>query len=478
MFISIYITKALLSILIYCVFKILFYISTSKFFSSFLPTLYFISITKIFSFILFLFKTKLTKKIRSIENSNNNNRNEIINEEYLLEENNINENHNLNRREIYIYNFRKKLILIFLILCSSILEIIFYSSFNKMNKNDSLGKKRALYYLKNNKLCFLLELSFIYLFFYKKCNNIHNILSLFFLFLSQFFTYIFNSKNDKQYSLLLYSFFINIIYASQNLIEKEINGENENKISPMIIMGFEGIVELFIVFILNIGVDWYFGESNISDHSIDSKIIFKSIFMMLCILLSEFIRLDIINKFNPFYICFCEEIIYISYFIYYNPFRELKVIFFHLVIIFSYLVFIETIELNFCGLNHKTQRYLIERRNSYDIANDIQNLSNLSTGSSSNNNNGSNNRNNYDDLLIIDDILNFDIINYNEKIFIFEGKIEKSSNSSEDEKNLINLDDNINNININNVNIGKITDENDESNGHEKNKIINKNSIE
>ena len=482
MFISIYISKTLILILIYCVFKILFYSSASTFFKSSLPTLYFISITKLFSFILFLFKEKITKKIQSIENPNNNSINEMINEENLIEDNNININHNLNRREMYIYTFRKKLILIFLILCSSILEIIFYASFNKMNKSDSLGKKRALYYLKNNKLCFLLELSFIYYFFYKKYNNIHNIISLFLLFFSQFSSYILNYDNDKHYSLLLYSFFMNILYASQNFIEKEINGENENKMPPMIIMGFEGMVELFVVFIFNIGVDWYFGESPITGYLIDSKIVIKSIFMMLCILLSEYIRLDILNKCNPFYICFCEEIIYICYFIYYNPFKELKFLFFHFVIIFSYLVFIETIELNFCGLNHKTQRYLIERRNLNDILNGIANISNLSTGSGSNNTNGSGGRNNNnDDILIIDDILNFDINNNNEKILLFDGKIDKNENSSEKDKNLINLEDNINNINkinINNINIGTIIDEENESNDKEKNNTINNNLIE
>ena len=108
MFISIYISKTLILILIYCVFKILFYSSASTFFKSFLPTLYFISITKLFSFILFLIKTKITKKIQSIENPNNNNLDEIINEEHIIEDNNINIQHNLNRREMHIYNFRKK----------------------------------------------------------------------------------------------------------------------------------------------------------------------------------------------------------------------------------------------------------------------------------------------------------------------------------------------------------------------------------
>ena len=481
MLISIYMSKTLILILIYCVFKILFYSSASTFFKSFLPTLYFISITKLFSFILFLIKTKITKKIQSIENPNNNNLDEIINEEHIIEDNNINIQHNLNRREMHIYNIRKKLILIFLIICSSILEIIFYASFNKMNKNDSLGKKRALYYLKNNKLCFLLELTLIYYFFYKKYINIHNILSLFLLFFSQFFTYILNYENNKHYSLLLYSFFMNILYASQNFIEKEINGEKENKISPMIIMGFEGIVELFVVFIFNIWVDWYFGESPIKGYLIDSKIVIKSIFMMLCILLSEYIRLDILNKHNPFYICLCEEIIYISCFIYYYPIKEFKFLFFHFVIIFFYLVFIETIELNFCGLNHNTQRYLIERRN-YDFINGITNISNLSTGSSSHNNENNNRNNNNDDLLINDDILNFNIINNNEKILLYEEKIEKSGNSSsEEDKYIINNEDSINNINdinISNINIGRIIDEDNERDDEEKNNVINNNLIE
>ena len=152
MIISIYPNKVLIYISIYCVFKVLFYISASNFFSSFLPSLYMISFSKIFSFILFKFQMKITKKFQSIENDENiSNIHENINEEQLI---NQPEQINLNRSAMYMYHLRKKLISLFLILCASILEVIFYASFNKMYEKDSIGNKRAFFYLTNNKFFF------------------------------------------------------------------------------------------------------------------------------------------------------------------------------------------------------------------------------------------------------------------------------------------------------------------------------------
>ena len=481
MFISIYISKTLIYILIYCVFKLLFYISAKNFFSSFIPILYFLSITKIFSFILNLFKVKITKKIQSIENNDNINQNHrplIQNAQQVQQQNNNNNNVNRirNRRRFNLNNFRRKLISLFFILCASILEVIFYASFNKMNEKDDIGFKRAFYYLTNNKLCFLIELAFIYLVFYKKYNNVHNILSLFIIFFSQIIIYILNyEENDKNYSLLLYIFFLNILYASQNVIEKEINGEHINNIPTMVIMGYEGIMELILVFILNIGVDWYYGQSPYDINFVDTSIVVKTIFMMLCILLSEYVRIDLLNKFDPFYICFSEEIIYIFFTSYYFPSKQLNYLFFQILIIISFLIFIETIELNFCGLNHSTQRYIREREygNLNDIMEGIANISSLSTGSNSGS--GSNEHNNRDnDLFIDEDIFNFDLNNQGDvdNIDIISGKNDDNEESNDD--NIFKSDgnnQNNNNININtnksknnaNINIGKLLDDEDES---------------
>ena len=144
MIISFYPNKVLIYISIYCVFKVLFYISASNFFSSFLPSLYLISFSKIFSFILYKFQMKITKKIQSIENDENINsiQENNINEEQLI---NQPEQININRSAMYIYQLRKKLISLFLILCASILEVIFYASFNKMYEKDSIGSKRAFF---------------------------------------------------------------------------------------------------------------------------------------------------------------------------------------------------------------------------------------------------------------------------------------------------------------------------------------------
>ena len=455
MFILIYINKKLIYLLIYCTFKILLYISGSNFYSSFLPILYLISISKLFAFILYKFQTVIMKKIQSIENNNNNNiYHEIINEEQLI---NPPQNLNMNGREMYIYNLRRKLIFIFFIICSSILEVIFYASFNKIYENDLIGNKRAYYYLVNNKLCFLLELTFIYLIFHKKYNNIHNILSLFLILISQIIIYILNyEENDKNIMLLLYSFFMNIIYSSQNYIEKEFNKGNNNnqKVSPMVIMGSEGIFELILVIIFNIGVKWYFGKNPISYYLIDMSISIKCIFMMLCILLSEYIRIETLNKYNPFYICFYEEIIYIFFSMYNYPSTEINYLFFHIFIILSIFIFIEVIELNFCDLNHYTERYLRQREfgDINDILEGIENISSLSTGSHSKSENENNNRNND---LINEDIFNFNINNNNE-INIISGNLGNNEDINEDNKD-------ISEDNKNKINIGKLSDEDEES---------------
>ena len=448
MLFSIYINKNLIFILIYCVFKILLYISISKFFSSFLPALYIISISKLFSFILYIFHGKIMKKIQSIENANNN-ANEIRNEEQLINP----PQQNIIRRTLGLLTLRQKLMYLFLMICASILEVIFYASFNKMYKDDSIGKKRSFYYLTNNKLCFLLEISFIYLIFYKKCNNNHNLLSLFSIFFSQIAIYILDyEENDKSYKLLLYGYFLNIIYATQNIIEKELNNnQNLFKIPIMVIMGNEGIFELIIIIVFTIGIKFYYGISPISDYIIDASITFKYIFLMLCILLSEYVRIGTLNKYDPFYICFYEEIIYIFFSLYYNISKELKVAFFHIIIIISFFIFIEVIELNFCGLNHNTRRYLRERDNLNDILEGIANISSLSTGSHSDSTGGRNNN----DLIRNNDIFNNDINNNDINIII--GKLDKDGDLMNEDKKNLEIKDNKNNINV-----GKILDEDDD----------------
>ena len=330
-----------------------------------------------------------------------------------------------------------------------------------MFENDSVGNKRAFYYLTDNKLFFLLVLAFLYLVFYKTNNNVHNILSLFLIFFSQIIIYIINYENmENNYTLLLYGFFMNIIYSSQNFIEKELNGDEQNeKICPMFIMGKEGIFELILVIIFNIGVKWYYGKNPINSSLIDASITVKCIFMMLCILLSEYIRIDTLNNYDPFYVCFYEEIIYIFFSIYYYPSKELSYLLFHIIIIFSFFVFIETIELNFCGLNQNTKRYLREREfgNINEILEGIANISSLSTGSHSDSSGDLFNRNN--DLIINEDNINFEINTSNDLNLII-GKIEKENSGefNEEDKNKIQIEDDEKNINI-----GKILDEDVES---------------
>ena len=382
------------------------------------------------------------KKIQSIEN-NNINQQEIINEDQLLIPIQIiNRNRN---------NLRRTLIFIFFILCSSILEVIFYSSFNKMYEKDLTGNKRAFYYLTNNKLCFLLELTFIYFIVHKKYNKIHNVLSLFLILFSQIIIYILNyEENDKHYGLLLYGFFMNIIYSSQNYIEKEFNNNNNQTISPMVIIGSEGIFELLLVIMFNIGVKWYFGTNLISKNLFSASITFKCILMMLCIFLSEYVRLETLNKYNPFYICFYEELIYIFFSIYNYPYKELNYCFLHIIIIISIFIFCEIIELNFWGLNHYTQRYLREGEfgNMNEILEGIANISSLSTGSHTGSS-GEDNNNGND--LFNEGILNSDINNNNE-IDIICGVLVNNKDLSEVKKH-----------NINNINIGELLDKEEEN---------------
>ena len=133
----------------------------------------------------------------------------------------------------------------------------------------------------------------------------------------------------------------------------------------------------------------------------------------------------------------------------------------------SFFVFIETIELNFCGLNHSTQRYLREREygNLNEILQGIANISSLSTGSHTGSSDEYNNNNN--DLIINDDNINInfnlDINNINE-INLFIGKIDKeNSEDLNDGGNKIKIEDDENNINI-----GKILDEEENFDGEQK----------
>ena len=464
MIISIYINKTIIYLFIYCIFKVLLYSSISNFFSSFLPPLYLISISKLFSFILYVFQYKINQKIQSIENNNNINQVRNRNEQQL-----INIPANLNIRDISIYQSRKKIINICLIICASMLEVLFYASFNKWYEKDLTGNKRVFYYLINNKLFFLFILVFIYLVFYKKYNNIHNKLSLFLIFFSQIILYIMNYKeNVKHYKLLIYSFLMNIIYAFQNFIEKEISENNigRNISSPMVIMGTEGIFELIVVIILHIFVNSYFGKNQITDSIINISITVKYIFMMCCILLSEYVRIGTLKQYNPFYICFFEEIIYIFFSIFNYPDMELYYVFFHIILVISFFIFIETIELNFCGLNHSTQRYLREINGDLnDILLRIANISSISTGSHSDSS-----KNNDSGLVINEDVFNFDI-NNNETKIIF-GKMENSDDLKEDDKSKNIKEDKDKDNNINNINIGEILDEEKDSFDYEEKNVF------
>ena len=144
---------------------------------------------------------------------------------------------------------------------------------------------------------------------------------------------------------------------------------------------------------------------------------YKIIFLSSCIIFTEFVRLDTLKDYNPFYICFFEEIIYICFWIYNSFDRELTYIIFHLINIFAFFVFIEVIELNFCGLNQKTERFLRERE--FELLNlmieGVGSGSSLSTGSNSRGNSDHNNDNqDQNHEIILNEQINIDIFDNNE----------------------------------------------------------------
>ena len=162
MLISLYSNKSLIYLFIYVVFKFIFYMALTNLFSSFLPSLYLISISKIFTFLLY----KLKYKIQSMEENDNILR-RIGNQEQLInnQSRNNNPSNNANLDEAH-FNRRKKVISWIMIFCISVLELILYALFNKILEDDT--NQRGYYYLMNNKLFFLLLLSFLYLGFLNK----------------------------------------------------------------------------------------------------------------------------------------------------------------------------------------------------------------------------------------------------------------------------------------------------------------------
>ena len=186
MLISIYLNKSLINIFIYVIFKFIFYLALTNLFSSFLPSLYLISISKIFTFLLY----KIKYKIQSIEENDNILR-RFGNQEQLLNNDSRNNNmHNDANLDERTYNRRKKMLSWAMIFCISVLELIFYALFNKILDDDT--NKRGYFYLMNNKLFFLLVLSFLYFVFLNKYNNKHNILAIILLIISQITIYIIN----------------------------------------------------------------------------------------------------------------------------------------------------------------------------------------------------------------------------------------------------------------------------------------------
>ena len=430
MLISIYSNKSLIYLFIYCVFKFIFYIALTKYFSSFLYPLYLISISKIFTFLLY----KIKFKIQSIENNENISRRRLENQELLINNQQNNNNNNLivNNGRRRNSNRRKKILSWIVVFSVSILELIFYGLFNKVHDEDS--NKRGYFYLMNNKLFFLSNLSVLYIAIFKKYRNKHNILAIIALIISQIGIYFTNYINIFENSLfLIYSFFMNIIYSLQNFFEKKLIEINDNhEKHTMYIISEEGILELLIVVILTIAVKWYFGSVPTMPFLNDYTLTIKFIFLALCILLTEFIRMDALYKYNPFYICFFEEIIYIGFFIYNTPEKEITYIIFLLINIFAFLVFIEIIELNFCGLNQRTERFIRERE--LDRLNNLiggleSASSSLSTGSNSGGNIDIINNNNQDqghEIILNDDLLNLDIFdnNYNNNILLDKDEID------------------------------------------------------
>ena len=382
MLISFYESKSLIYIIVYCIFKVLFYFSSFNFFSSFIPTLYLISFTKIISFILGIFQFKYSKRF---PNQNNNNANNIIQNQ---NDNNIQQNNlenleqidrNLNSTFIFLDNKKRKKY-ICLIICSAILELIFYSSFNKIYDNDSIGNKRAIFYLVDNKFFLLLLGTFFYFYIHEKQYYIHHIVSLLFIFLCQVSIYFINYENNTQnFGLLSYAFFMNIIFALQNYIERELATDNKSS-SFLFILGLEGLFELTLIIILNLVLKKYFTVSNYypEDYSTGS-ITFKSLLLILCFLLTEYIRMSTIKDYGLFHLCFCEELVYIFFTIYYFSNLELRYVAFHVIIVFLFLVLIEVIELNFWSLNHNTERFMRERE--FQLLINRNNISQASTGS-------------------------------------------------------------------------------------------------
>ena len=443
MLISLYSNKSLIYLFIYVVFKFIFYMALTNLFSSFLPSLYLISISKIFTFLLY----KLKYKIQSMEENDNILR-RIGNQEQLINNQSRNNNlsNNANLDEIG-FNRRKKVISWIMIFCISVLELIFYALFNKILEDDT--NQRGYYYLMNNKLFFLLLLSFLYLGFLNKYNNKHNILAIILLIIFQLTIYVINYIYFFQnYLFIIYSFFLNIIYSIQNFFEKKLIIINDNhEKHTMYIASEEGIIELIIVIILTIGIYWCLGSVPTFPFLQDYTLTVKIIFLSSCIIFTEFVRLDTLKDYNPFYICFFEEIIYICFWIYNSFDRELTYIIFHLINIFAFFVFIEVIELNFCGLNQKTERFLRERE--FELLNlmieGVGSGSSLSTGSNSRGNSDHNNDNqDQNHEIILHEQINIDIFDNNENNHLIENYCEVFDDNQKDD----NIKENFDNINI------------------------------
>jgi hypothetical protein len=173
--------------------------------------------------------------------------------------------------------------------------------------------------------------------------------------------------------------------------------------------------------------------------------------MALCIVLTEYIRLDTLKEYNPFYICLYEEIIYISFWIYNSPEKEISYIIFHILNLFAIFVFIEVIELNFCGLNQRTERFLRERERDFNHFFRNDNNSSLSTGSNSGGNNEQNNIQNHE-IILNDDFQDFNIFDDNEINDII------LNNDNKNDENIIeeNKDNNIINDSKDDIKIDKI----------------------
>ena len=443
MLISLYSNKSLIYLFIYVVFKFIFYMALTNLFSSFLPSLYLISISKIFTFLLY----KLKYKIQSMEENDNILR-RIGNQEQLInnQSHNNNQSNNANLDEIG-FNRRKKVISWIMIFCISVLELIFYALFNKILEDDT--NQRGYYYLMNNKLFFLLLLSFLYLGFLNKYNNKHNILAIILLIIFQLTIYVINYIYFFQnYLFIIYSFFLNIIYSIQNFFEKKLIIINDNhEKHTMYIASEEGIIELIIVIILTIGIYWCLGSVPTFPFLQDYTLTVKIIFLSSCIIFTEFVRLDTLKDYNPFYICFFEEIIYICFWIYNSFDRELTYIIFHLINIFAFFVFIEVIELNFSGLNQKTERFLRERE--FELLNlmieGVGSGSSLSTGSNSRGNSDHNNDNqDQNHEIILNEQINIGIFDNNENNHLIENYCEVFDDNQKDD----NIKENFDNINI------------------------------